>query len=288
MMRSKKLVLYLILICVLSGCGGKATAFTSATAKTPGSETSTLNVWCFQAGKADAFLFWNETGAVLIDTGESGFGKTILEKLAELDIKRLDYLLITHFDKDHVGGAKKLLSGIPVGTVLQSNSPKEGAEAYEKYLAALESCGLEPVTVRQTMSFSLGETVFTVNPPEKDSYPQDESNNSSLIVTVSHGNHRLLFCGDAEDLRTEEFLETKPGRFDFVKLPHHGKYQKTLRELLNETRPDYALITSSEEEPEEPETMELLSEFSVEALLTRNGPIQIICTADGLTAKIAR
>ena len=80
------------------------------TSETAAPVTSTLNIYCFQAGKADAFLFWNEDGTLLIDKGESGFGKTVLEKLTELEIEHPDYLLITHFDKDHLGGAKNLKS----------------------------------------------------------------------------------------------------------------------------------------------------------------------------------
>ena len=270
---------------LLTGCGGGGTDPSHDSETADVSVDSTLNVWCFQAGKADAFLLWNEAGAVLIDTGESGFGKTILEKLTELGIERLDYLILTHFDKDHVGGAKKILSEIPVGTVLQSNSPKEGAEAYEKYLAAVESCGVAPVTLRQDLSFRLGDTEFLVNPPARELYERDESNNSSLIVTVTHGKTRLLFCGDAEDLRLSEFLETDPGSFDVVKLPHHGRYQSTLKTLLELTRPSCAVITSSDEEPEDAETMELLSQRGVNVLLTRSGPICLRITGEGWTAE---
>ena len=180
-----------------------------ATSELAVSVTSDLNIYCFQAGKADAFLLWNDSGAVLIDAGESGFGKTVVEKLGELGIQRLDYLIITHFDKDHVGGAKKILTDIPVGTVLQSNSPKEDAAAYEKYLKALAEKGMEAVTVRETLNFNLGEVRFSVDPPARESYQTDASNNSSLIVSVTHGAKRLLFAGDAGDERLNEFLDRK-------------------------------------------------------------------------------
>ena len=216
-----------------------------------------------------------------MDTGESGFGKVILAKLQELGIDRLDYLIITHFDKDHVGGAKKILESIEVGTVLQSNSPKTGASAYENYLAALQELDLEPVTVREELSFTLGSAVFTVDPPAQETYAEDPSNNSSLILTVTHGANRMLFLGDAEDARLAEFLETDPGACALVKLPHHGAWQETLRDLLKQTKPAYAVITSSDEEPEDEETLDLLAQCGVETFLTRNGPIQIV--SDGMT-----
>ena len=284
-MKKRFFLLLAALTALLTGCVTPLQPTeTSAPTETAAPVTSTLNVWCFQAGKADAFLLWNEAGAVLIDTGESGFGKTILAKLEELGIQRLEYLILTHFDKDHVGGAKKVLSGIPVGTILQSNCPKEGAEAYEKYAAALEGLGLEARTLREELRFTLGDAVFTVDPPALERYAEDESNNSSLIVTVTHGANRLLFLGDAEDLRLAEFLAADPGRCAFVKLPHHGKYQKTLITLLSAVKPARALITSSEEEPEDPETLALLEENGVEVFLTRTAPVLV--TSDGKTLDV--
>lgn len=278
-------ILMIMLLSGLAGCGGNLAPSDSASEEPPIPATSTLNVWCFQAGKADAFLFWNEAGAVLIDTGESGFGKIILEKMEELGMDRLDYLILTHFDKDHVGGAKKILSEIPVETVLQSNCPKSGAEAYEKYLAALDACGLAPLTVRQNLRFTLGDVRFTVDPPAREKYPEEESNNSSLIVTVTHGEQRMLFCGDAEELRLAEFLERNPGEYALVKLPHHGKYQTTLQALLNETKPAYAVVTSSDDAPEDAETLALLHACGVQTFLTREGPVWITSSEEELTVR---
>lgn len=278
-------LLLAVLSALLAGCVARTEppSSTSNTRSEPSAVTeptvlpaaSVLNVWCFQAGKADAFLFWNESGAILIDTGESGFGKVVLSKLEALGISRLNALIVTHFDKDHVGGAKKLLTSIPVDAVLQSNCPKPDADAYEKYLDALTAKEIEPVTVRKSMELTLGDVVFAVNPPVQETYPEDASNNSSLIVTVKHGENQLLFCGDAEELRLAEFLENDPGLCTLVKLPHHGRYQATLQELLTATRPLYAVVTSSDEEPEDAETQALLERENVQVFYSRVAPILI-------------
>lgn len=268
---------------LLVGCGSDAEPTGTAPTQTAPPATIPLNVFCFQAGKADTFLFWNDAGAVLLDTGVSGYGKTILAKLNELGIERLDYLIISHFDKDHVGGAKKILSDFPVTTVLQSNCPKSASSAYEKYGKALVKQSLEPLTVRTPMCFILGDVLFAVDPPEREDYQESESNNSSLIVTVTHGDDRLLFTADAEDLRLAEFLKQKPGSCSFLKLPHHGRYHSTLISLLDQTMPDWALITSSDEEPEDAQTTELLKSRGVETFLTRCGPVLIRSSGSGLT-----
>lgn len=278
----RRLIALLLAALLLTGCGEAPGASTAASTAAPLPVTGTLKVWCFQAGKADAFLIWNEAGAALIDTGESGFGKTILAKLEALGIGRLDYLILTHFDKDHVGGAKKLLGSVEVGTILQSNCPKEDASAYEKYREAAEAAGLEPVTVREKMEFTLGDAVFTVDPPARELYPEDPSNNSSLIVTLTHGANRLLFAGDAEELRLREFLQTDPAPCALLKLPHHGRWEKSLPALVAAVAPAWAVITSSEEEPEDPETLALLERAGVETFLTRTAPVEIVSDGEAL------
>ena len=289
-MKRKRILRLLALLTALSGLltgcgGGEADPETTAVSSRTADAADPLNIYCFQAGKADAFLLWNGSGAILIDTGESGFGKVVVEKLKELGIQKLDYLILTHFDKDHVGGAKKVLESVAVGSILQSNCPKEGASAYEKYLAAVADLDLAPVTVREKLTLTLGGAVLDVDPPAEETYAEDPSNNSSLIVTVTHGENRLLFTGDALNARLSEFLLTDPGTCVLVKLPHHGAWQSTLESLLQKTKPRYALITSSDEEPEDERTLDLLARYGVETFLSRTAPVQIV--SDGKTLQIS-
>ncbi len=282
----KRVSLFLSLLAaffLLPACS-PTTPAQSITAESALPVSSDLKLYCFQAGKADAFLFWNESCAVLIDTGESGYGKTILQKLDELGIKRLDALILTHFDKDHVGGAKKLVTSLEIGTIYQSNCPKTGAEAYEKYAAALAETGQTAITLRERVTFRLGDAAFTVDPPAAECYSDSPSNNSSLIVEVRHGRIRMLFCGDAEDARLTEYLRGSASTFDLVKLPHHGVWQTSLRALLAQTKPSCAIVTSSDEEPEEEQTTALLEESGVTVLLTRLGAFTV--TSDGAALQV--
>ena len=259
----------LCLLAVLLFCG-------AASAREPA-----LAVYFFDAGKADAILLTTENSAVLIDAGGKGFGKEILSYCAENGIEKLDYLIVTHFDKDHVGGAARVINQLPVGQVLQSNCPQNSDEC-ENYREALRKAGLEPVTVREELRFTLDDVIFTVDPPRLEIYAKDPSNNSSLIVSVSCGVCRLLFTGDAENARLSEWLAGNPGEYDLVKMPHHGNWQRTLEPLLEETHPSLAVITSSLEKPESAKTLELLECLSVRTLLTREGPVLLRCDGNSL------
>lgn len=267
----KRLSILLCLLAALLLCGAAAPA------------EPTLAVHVFDAGKADAILFTTAEGAVLIDAGEKGFGKEIVAYCREQGIERIDCLILTHFDKDHIGGAAKVINKLPVGQILQSNYPKESAEM-RNYLTAVERAGLAPLTLREELSFTLGGVIFTVNPPALEHYDSSPSNNSSLIVTAECGARRLLFLGDAENARLAEFLASDPGTFDLVKLPHHGAWHRMLPQLFAQTQPSLAIITSSDEEPENPKTTALLQSLGVEYLLTREGALDLFCDGQALTA----
>ena len=132
----KRFCCLLATVLLLSLCGCGTVAQTPTAAQTDVSPAP-LAVYFFDAGKADAILLTTESAAVLIDCGEKGFGSTITDELAARGIAKLDLLIVTHFDQDHVGGAAKVIGTVEIGEVLQSNCPKDSGE-YKKYVRALK------------------------------------------------------------------------------------------------------------------------------------------------------
>ena len=254
--------------------------------KTVNAETP-LVVHFFDAGKADAILISytpskhpDDHHFVLIDTGEASLAPTLLDYFSAKNITSLDYLIITHFDKDHVGSASEVIKNLNVAHVLQSNFPKD-SPTYSAYLSALEMKNLTPETIADSttpLSFSLGsggELKFTVAGPTK-TYEENTSNNSSLITSIEFGEKSFLFMGDAENARLKDFLDSSLARrYDFLKVPYHGHSQSQLENLLSATLPSLAVITSSNSEPEDAETLELLEGFSAKTYLTREGAIDL-------------
>ncbi len=246
-----------------------------------------LNVYVFAAGKADAALIYTDTHAVLIDCGEKGFGKDILDFMESNGIETLDCMIITHFDKDHVGGAAKILGSVKVGQVLQSNCPKDSGE-YERYTERLSECGITPLTVRETTELNFGGVTFTIDPPERDTYETDPSNNSSLITTVEAGDCKLLFAGDAEDDRLAEFTAKNENDYDFMKVPYHGHYQSGLDSFVKSVKAEVAVITCSAKEPEDAKTTAVLKQAGAEVYMTRQGAVKVTCDGKKLKAAYER
>ncbi|MBQ6927874.1 MAG: MBL fold metallo-hydrolase [Oscillospiraceae bacterium] len=263
---------------LLPGCGAKKPA---DEAEPP---FAGLEVTVFDAGKADAILLTTPASAVLIDCGEKDFGGEILDELAARGVEKLDLLIVTHFDKDHVGGAARVIGGVTVERVLQSNCPVQNGD-YRRYLRAQEKASLSPETVRETLTITLDGAVYTIDPPLREHYDQNESNNSSLIVSVVYGETSLLFMGDAQTARIAEFLDSSPAACDLVKLPHHGGKEKLLDALLSSVRPRYAVITCSQREPEADSTAKALANAAVAAYLTRLGAVRV--RSDGETLELS-
>ena len=277
--RLSALLLAAALCLSLASCGGIDAPAPAAPPPFDG-----LEVTVFNAGKADAILLETPTSAVLIDCGGKDFGPSLADELAARGVERLDALILSHFDKDHVGGAAKVLSGVGAARVLQNACPRPGA-AYDKYLRALWKLSLEPETVREDLSFTLDGVRYTVEPPRREHYDRDESNNSSLIVTAVYGKTRLLFMGDAQTARICEYLASSPPRCDLIKLPHHGEKEKMLDALLASVKPEYAVITCSAAEPEAASTAAALQAAGVESYLTRLGSVRI--RSDGETLDVS-
>ena len=239
-----------------------------------------LTVYSFKAGKADAHLIYNSEFAMLIDCGEKGFGKEITAYLTEHKIKTLDMLVITHFDKDHVGGAAKVIKDTDIKRVFVTNFIKDSSE-YNAYSEALAEKGLTAETLRNRTSIRTGGAEIVICPPLKEYYPDSPSNNASLMTVLNYGSCSLLFAADAEDLRLAEFMNTENARYDYVKVPYHGHMQRRLAPFLKMASPQIAVITSSDDQPEDQQVMKLLSDEGSAVYLTRKAPVIAVC--DGRT-----
>ena len=96
-----------------------------------------LTVRFFDMGKADAMLITTPSGEqILIDAGTNKGGKKLAERFAKDGVNAIDLMIITHFDKDHVGGADKVLESVPVARVIMPEYAKESKQ-HTQFMDAL-------------------------------------------------------------------------------------------------------------------------------------------------------
>ena len=266
------ILLAAVMLCCM-GCGAQ--------------EAESARVTFFKAGKADAAVIQDAGAVVLIDTGLQKNADELIESLEALGVDKIDFLIVTHFDKDHVGGAAAILAHFDVGAVYQSNCPKDSDE-YEAYVEALAAAGLEAVTVTDTAALSVAGLSISIDGPAQEEYKNDPSNNSSLIVTVTYGDNIVLFAGDAQDARLSEYLEdySRAGGNLILKVPYHGRWQTMLPAFVQATSPDAAILSCSKSEPEDDEremTEELLESVGAAVYRTFDGDITLTLDAKGYT-----
>lgn len=248
---------------------------------------SGLTVVFPKLGSADGALLMTDRATVLIDTGEQNDGDELLELLQSYGRDTIDLLVISHYDKDHVGGAAEILLGCTVKHVIGSTSPKDSDEM-TAYYAALEHAGLTEEIPASSLALTVEDLCLTIDPPEKSTYESDQSNNSSTVVTVRYQDTQLLFTGDAMAERTTEFSSgLENNSFDLVKIPHHGRDTETVSELIPAMKSGAAaMITSSKKEPENQAVLDALEHGGITPYLTRQGTV--IATSDGKTVKISQ
>lgn len=266
------------LLFLLGGCSPKKA---EETIENPG-----MKVTFFDVGKGDAILIETLKERMLIDTGYDDTAGVILDYLEKQEISYVDYLVLTHFDKDHVGGADWILRGVEVGEVLQPNYESDSTQ-FQEYETVMQEQNQTPVIVTDSMELSLGDenAACLIYPPQQEEYKEGD-NDFSLVLSITYGSQRFLFAGDCEKARLEELLEQSEFELghDLLKVPHHGREEKNSEEFFEAVAPFTAIITCSEEKPAEEEVLKILKDLGTEVYLTSDGTVT--CTSDGNTLQV--
>lgn len=277
----KRIILLLIIISVVPmipcSCGMNVTQETNIPDVNGIFEMEILKV-----GQADAIILTTANHSIVIDCGEKDDGGKVVKHLAEKGIDHLDYLFITHFDKDHVGGVPEVLDSISAEKIITPDYESE-ADEYKDYLTKLEELHIQPEKITENMSFVLDDVLFSVYPPEKTFYEKGD-NDYSLAITAMHGENSFLFAGDAMADRISEIIRQCRSEYTFLKIPHHGKYNKNTQKLIDTLKPQYAVICDSDKNKAEDKVIAALEAALCKTYYSRNGDISI--ASDGKTLLI--
>lgn len=246
-----------------------------------------LDITFLKVGKADAMILKSGDEAMVIDTGEKEDGDEILEKLRDAGVSRLRALVITHYDKDHVGGADTVVKGIDIDSVYLPDYEGSGGR-FKKFMEAVKEERIEPLYLREPVSFTLGTCEVDIEPPlsyEISADMEEEYDNDlSLITSVKCGERSFLLTGDAEERRLREWMGARKTatHYDVVKLPHHGRYDPALSDFLKFTTPRFAIMCTSKKNPADESVLNLLYNDGITGYETREGDIIIRCDGTSL------
>ena len=247
--------------------------------------STNVTIKFIDVGQGEAILIALPEKTMLIDAGPTGSAPKIEQVLQELGRDKIDYLVATHPDEDHIGGMADVISSTQIGTIYAPNKTNNTA-TYRKFLTAIQNNNLQitlaeaGTIIDQTDSYKL-EILW----PKKDAnFP--ETNDYSIIIKLTVGNKTFLFTGDAP---TNAILNSNPGHIDVLKLSHHGSRTGTTEVLIHKLSPTYAVLSyavdNSYGHPMQ-SVLNALHKHSVEVWGTgANGTITITC--DGTNIDIS-
>ncbi|MCQ2416450.1 MAG: MBL fold metallo-hydrolase [Oscillospiraceae bacterium] len=253
--------------------------------KTP-EVTGTVTVTAFDVGKADAMVVQTENNVTVIDTGCKGDGKKIEKFLEAQNIDSIDTLIITHFDKDHVGGAARLLNRMKIGQIYTPNYITD-TEEYQNFIDKADEMNLEihALPLRDMVEWQADDAVFQLYAANAVFYGKDEENDFSLCLYMQHGSQKFLFTGDAEEARQKELMQLNLGTVDFMKYPYHGNYMPCTEQFLDAFQPRIAVVCCSRKEYADGYTVETLEKRGVQALYTNNGTVTVVSDGSSLSVE---
>lgn len=248
--------------------------------KVPPPSGQELQVHMLDVGQGDAILIVSPEGkTVLVDAGDTGRGKVVLEALSRYNVKQLDYFIATHAHADHIGGADEVLNGIKVlnvvdsGVVPPSRATNENTnkkqqakptgktaelpttKSYLDFLEAVKKNGSEYAKAAPGQKYELGGgAILTVLAPIEPMFTKDqlrsggnEPNANSIVVRLDYGDFSMLLTGDAE-AQTEERMMNQSATLDakVLKVGHHGSKYASSENFLKTVKPEIALISDAE------------------------------------------
>ena len=268
------LVVTLLFFCLcLFACGNEGD-LTTPNGEQEEKIAPSVTVDILKIGKADCIIINTSRHILMVDTGERENLSQIHAYMQEKGYEQIDTLIISHYDKDHIGGAEEIIKWYGVKTVFESNFTETTTE-YTDYHQAIEDTGATLKKLSENARLELDGVTFDILVPQKKKYNTDKDNNTSLIVSMECGEKKLLFCGDALELRMVELVYDEVGHYDFVKLPHHGTYLENYPMVLEELTPAYCAITCSNKNPADEKTLSILSEIGAQVFQTKDGLITI-------------
>ena len=187
-------------------------------------------------GHSDSVLIENNGKFALIDAGDRDDDTTVKSYLTGQGVKRLEYLIITHFHADHFGAADTVVTDFEVGTTFVSNGNAD-TQVYQDFINSLSNKGLKPSVPLEGGEVSLGNATLTFYNTRGGN---SNENNNSLVTLLQSGSRQALFTGDAES-QVEANL-TNIGDVDLFKAGHHGSDTSNTSSLLNRIKPEHVVI----------------------------------------------
>ena len=219
------------------------------------------------------------------DVGES----TLLPYILDRGYKKIDFIFISHFDQDHIGGIFTILEKLKVKRIFVSKQ-EENSENYQKFLKKVKEKNIPVTIVKKDDVINLENDVsIDIIWPRDKQIEENKINNNAIVMKLRYNKFSMLFTGDIEEIAEKEIVSiyenTDILRSAILKIAHHGSKTSTTEEFLKLVDSRIALIGVGKNNlfghPSD-EIIKRLEEINVKVYRTDlNGEIEIIVNNKG-------
>lgn len=247
-----------------------------------------LEVHFIDVGQADAALIRCDDKFMLIDGGDPQDSSLIYSYLKKQGVTKLDYIVASHGDSDHVGGlpgALQLVGG-NIGTVLAPYKTLD-KERFATFTEKLNERGKEITVPKAGDEYKLGSASFRILSAG------GKGDNESIVLRIKYGNTSFMFTGDApEDEEKSVINSGYEVESDVLKVSHHGSRSSSCYRFLKAVYPKIAVISSGKDNsyghPTE-ETLSRLRDEGATVLRTdNNGTIVMMSDGSSITYSVQK
>lgn len=231
-------------------------------------------------GQGDSTLLVSpDNKSMLIDAGDNSHGKKVVNYLNKLNIKKIDILIGTHPDADHIGGLDYVIKHFDIGSFYMPDKT-HNTNTFKDVLLAAKNKNLKIYKAKSGVNFSLGKSIrCNVLSPIKT---YSDNNLCSLVIKSTYKNKSFLFTGDAEFENEQDMIKSNNSiKSNILKVGHHGSSSSTSNDFLLKVKPDIAVISckynNKYHHPSE-KTLTLLKKYNIPLYRTdKQGDIVLFC-----------
>jgi competence protein ComEC len=198
---------------------------------------------------------------MLIDGGPRTAGPTVAAYLQQQGVDDIDVMVATHPHSDHIGGLINVLqSEIPVEAVVYGRPGT--TVTYSDFVAVMQADGLTPTPVAEGQDFTWGPMAVSALNPQIP--PEGDTNEDSVVLLITYGEHEFLFTGDIGSAAEGDILASGLSiNADVLKVAHHGSKYSSSQAFLDAVTPAYAVISVGEDNTYGHPTQETLDRLAV-------------------------
>lgn len=249
----------------------------------PGYFSKNLEIVMFDVGNADSFLIKTPKHRYfIIDTGKKSYkgysdGEAVVNRyLKNEKITRINTLILTHYDLDHIGGALDILQNNRVDNVILQKTETD----------TFSSDQITDYLKENSLNYKYAKNEIIYEEPdikiETMKADIDDDNEASVVTLLTYKDKKILFMADA-GLEAYEQIKNKIPEIDILKVGHHGARDVLNKKMLDNMLPKYALISTGINKYGHPDfsTINMLENNNIEIISTKSyGFVKIVVNDD--------